>query len=209
MAEIGKELIIVGAVGVGAYLLYEYLVSSCKTTPSGSFCSLVAPGTTSSTSGTGTNTGTTSSSTIQLPTAAQLQTTGNTTMSSADGWNAVFTQLFGMPIDQFYGFSFDKVYGPSPRGNISAQAFLQLPLTFGATPAKQSLTGLGAFVNYQGPIPFSRANMLFGSHHPIPYGVTYTMRGLGAFTSPSGFEKALFAGRPLRTSRVFGRQVMR
>jgi len=208
VADMARNLVVVGAVGVGAYLLYEYLKSSCGTNPSGMFCSFITPGTTSSTAGGQTSVSTVPTSTVTLPSATQLQTQLNATMSTADGWNSAFSTLMGFGIDRIYNFSFDQVYGPVPRGQISAQAFLQAPLLFGLSP--QKLSGLGqAFVRYQGAFPPTQASMLFHAHHPLPYALTYTMRGLGAFTQPSGFERALFAGRPLRPNRLLGIQVMR
>jgi hypothetical protein len=205
-----KDVLMIGAVGVGAYFLYEYFKNSCTANPSGLLCSFFTPGTTSSTSGGQTSVSQTPTSTVTLPTAAQLQTAGNATTSSADGWNYIFSQQMGFGIDRIYGFSFDDVYGivgSAQRSTaITAQAFLQAPILFGKTP--QTLHGLGAFVRYPGPIPLTRANMLFSAHHPTPYGLTYTLRGLGAFTHATGFERAM-AGRPLRQTRIFGRQTLR
>src|SRR5215475_13670113 len=115
MADIGKELIVVGAVGVGAYLLYQYLQSSCAANPTGTFCSFITPGTTSSTQNTPTNVSNTQASTVQLQTAA------NVTLAGADDWNVFFRQFMGFGIERIYGFSFDDVYGAVGTDQRSTQ----------------------------------------------------------------------------------------
>lgn len=180
------------------------------------------PGTTSTMNqgGQPTSVSTAPPSTTTAPTpletlAANMTSNLGVSTSSADAWDSAFTQIMGQAIDAKYGFSFDQVYGPNVNGvrnngaTMTALMFLQLAATAkgGSLPG---LSGLGAaFVRYQGFVPPMQGNMMFHAHHPLPYGVTYTLRGLGAFTQPTGFEAALFAGRPLSPTRLFGRRAMR
>jgi hypothetical protein len=152
------------------------------------------------------------------PTPSSLQTLAanmagniNMTVASADQWNYAFSHVIGQNIDQKYGFSFDKVYGPITgpatkrvRNNgatMSALMFLQLAAA--AVPGGlPGLSGFGAIARFSGPVINSVGNMIYQAHHPLPYAPTYTLRGLGAVTQAMGFEKALFANHLLRSNRV-------
>lgn len=177
-----------------------------------------APGTTSSAqpttvstapSTTPTSTGTTAPTTVALPqpSVADLQSAINMTVATADQWNYAYKQLTGYPIESLYGANFDAIYGSvgsdgtRPTGNISANAFLTLPAAKGLA-AKTSLSGLGAIRIFEGLPVNTTGNMLYLAHHPLPYHPTYTLKGLGAITQATGFEKALFAALPLRSNRI-------
>lgn len=221
MADSGmKEILMLGAVAVGGYLLYNWYESSQATAVAPA--PAPTPGTTTAMQQgqQTTSVSTAPSSTPQNPTLLQTVANNMTTSlgqqtATADQWDVAFTRVMGQAIDAKYGINFDQVYGGIVNGvrnngaTMTALMFLQLAAQAvpGGLPGLSSLGA--AFVRYPGMIPSSQGNMMFHAHHPLPYALTYTLKGLGAFTQPTGFERALFAGRPLSPTRVFGRRVMR
>lgn len=214
MADTGKTILVLGVVGAGAYLLYEWwagqqAAASTPTTGSGT------PGTTPTMQQTQqpTNIGTTPPSTTP-PTPApsgtmttlvanmQQQLNGKTT-ATADQWDWAFSNIMGQPIDVKYGINFDSVYGPAVNGvrnngaTMSGLMFLQLAASAkgGTLPG---LTGFGKIAQYAGPRYFTAGNMIYQIHHPFPYQPSFNLRGMGAYTQASGWERALWAGRRLR-----------
>lgn len=202
-------------VGVGAYLVYEWYVSSTTATTTGT---AATPGTTATmTAGSQpTSVSTAPSSTPAQPSSnivslanSMVQYLGQST-ASADQWNYAFSHLMGIGIEVKYGLSFDGVYGPvvggvRRTGNMTATAFLQLAAASipGGLPGLSGLSS--AIVRFPGTWGAGMLNTLTERHHPLPYALTYTLRGfrgLGAFTQATGFEKALWAGRPLWTNRL-------
>jgi hypothetical protein len=194
-----QKLLMLGAVGVGGYFLYDWWAKS-KVAPAGQ---PPPPGTT----GGGQPTSVTASSTMQALALNMQQALGQAS-GNPDQWDWAFASILGTPIDQKYNFNFDAVYGLLPARTstaMNAMMFLQLAAT--AKGGLPGLSGLGsAIVRFSGPQTQTTGNMLYAAHHPLPYASTYTLRG---FTQPTGFESALFGGRPLRSNRIFGRMVMR
>lgn len=159
--------------------------------------------------------------------ASQMQTKINMTMANADQWNYAYNAITGTDISTAYGFSFDTVYGPvvngaRSSGNLTAQAFLNMAeaaatqkpasSTSGSTtptgtgivlhPRGSNIRGFGSIATYPGPRYTTTGNMIYSIHHPYPYVPSYSLKGLGAVTQPMGFEKALYAGIPLRSNKV-------
>lgn len=139
------------------------------------------------------------------PTAADLQNAMNTTLASADQWNFAYRQLTGYGIEQIYGGSFEAIYGAlaadgtRATGNISAQAFLNLPSAKGMSAT--GLHGIGAIARFYTPVINPMGSMVYRAQHPSPYRAP--MGGsLGALTQATGFEKALWAGSFLRSARI-------
>lgn len=139
------------------------------------------------------------------PTAADLQNALNATTASADQWNYAYRQLTGYGIEQIYGGDFGAIYGAvgsdgtRPTGNISAQAFLNLPSAKGLSAT--GLHGFGAIARFYTPVINSMGSMVYRAQHPSPYRAP--MGGsLGALTQATGFEKALWAGGFLRNARI-------
>lgn len=139
------------------------------------------------------------------PTAADLQNALNATTGSADQWNFAYRQLTGYGIEQIYGGDFGAIYGAvgsdgtRPTGNISAQAFLNLPSAKGLSAT--GLHGFGAIARFYTPVINSMGSMVYRAQHPSPYRAP--MGGsLGALTQATGFEKALWAGGFLRNARI-------
>lgn len=199
-------------VGVGAYLVYEWYVASTTTTTTGT---AATPGTTSTmTAGSQqTSISTAPPSTPAQPSANMTSLASSLTQylgmatASADQWNYAFSHLMGIGIDTKYGLDFGRVYGQvsggvRPTGNMSALAFLQLAAASlpGGLPGLSGLSS--AIVRFPGSWSAGMLNTLTERQHPLPYALTYRLRGLGAFTQATGFEKALWAGRPLWTNRL-------
>ena len=140
------------------------------------------------------------------PTAADLQNALNQTTASADQWNFAYRQLTGHGLDQVFGADFGAMFGAvgtdgtRPSGNISAQAFLNMPATMALKPVL-GLHGFGAIARFYTPVVNPMASMVYRAQHPSPYRAP--MGGsLGALTQATGFEKALWAGGFLRTARI-------
>jgi hypothetical protein len=136
--------------------------------------------------------------------ALQMQQKINMTIANADQWNYAYNQIMGQGIDAQYGLNFDHVYGAvvngaRSSGTMSAQSFLQLAAS--AVPGGLG-GGLSTIAQYAGPALATQGNLIYQAHHPFPYVPTYSLRGLGAVTEASGFEKTLFAGRALRSPRI-------
>lgn len=218
MAESGmKDLLMLGAVGVAGYFIYEWLFAPAATT---AVQPAPAPGTTPTQQSQGgqTSVSTAPSTTAQTPSpiqtlAANMQASLGQATATADQWDVAFTRVMGQSIDSKYGLSFDTVYGPVVNGvrnngaTMNALMFLQMAAQ--AVPGGlPGLSGLGAaLVRYPGMIPQTMGSMMTIAHHPLPYALTYTLRGLGAFNQPTGLERSLFAGRPFHPTRVLGRRV--
>lgn len=140
------------------------------------------------------------------PTAADLQNALHMTVASADQWNYAYRQLTGYGIEQIYGGNFDAIFGPinsngqRPTGNISAQAFLTLPVAQGISPT--ALRGLGAIARFYTPVINPMGSMVYRAQHPSPYRLPSVSGGMGAVTQATGFEKALYTGGFLRSRRV-------
>lgn len=139
------------------------------------------------------------------PTAADLQNALNQTTASADQWNYAYRQLTGYGIEQIYGGDFGAIYGAvgsdgtRPTGNITSQAFLNLPAAKGLSAT--GLHGFGAIARFYTPVVNSMSSMVYRAQHPSPYRAP--MGGsLGALTQATGFEKALWAGGFLRSARI-------
>ena len=155
MADSGKEILVLGLVGVGAYLLYNWWQGQQTAVAGGT---VQAPGTTQPGQTTTISTAPPSTVTpapgppgVPQPTATDLQNILNKTTGSADDWNYAYRQRTGYGIEQVYGFDFDKVYGPvvngvRSTGTITADAFLQAPARFGFQPLStmKPLSGFGA-----------------------------------------------------------------
>lgn len=210
------SILTIALVGVGAYLVYEWYVSSQQATAAaGSTLPPATPGTTTTMNQSGTPTSVSTAPPTTPPAAAPISNTMQTLAAnmtsmlgqatgSADQWDYEFQKVMGAPIDQKYGLNFDAVYGAMVNGArnngalITAMMFLQLAATAngGSLPG---LSGFGAIsVLARGPALPTRNNMIFSNHHPLPYSATYTgFRGLGSYTQASGFERALLGGQPL------------
>ena len=142
--------------------------------------------------------------TVAQPTAADLQHSINMTLANADQWNYGYKQLMGAGIEQVYGFSFDKVYGAvvngvRSSGNLSAQGFLNAPITMGFKPTT-GVSGLGAIAHFYTPVTRSVGSMVYSSQHPSPY--RQPMLNLSGFTQPTGFEMALLGRQTLRGNKL-------
>lgn len=142
------------------------------------------------------------------PTAADLQGALNTNLGSADQWNYAYRQLTGYGIEQIYGGDFGAIYGAvgsdgtRPTGQITAQAFLNLPSAKGiSATGLHGLQGFGAIARFYTPVVNPMSSMVYRAQHPSPYRAP--MGGsLGALTQATGFEKALWAGGFLRSARI-------
>jgi hypothetical protein len=140
------------------------------------------------------------------PTSADLQNALNTTLATADQWNFVYRQLTGYGIEQVYGGNFDAIYGAigangqRPTGQLSAQAFLTLPVAKGIAPT--GLSGFGAIAQFYTPVVNPMGSMVYRAQHPSPYRLPSVGGGMGAVTQATGFEKALWAGGFIRSRRV-------
>ena len=136
--------------------------------------------------------------------ATNMENAIGLTVATADQWNTAYARVMGQGIDQQFGFSFDAAYGTVSNGvrnngaTMSALLFLQQAAA--QVPGGIGLSGLGAFVRYPWPSFQTTGNMIYRSHHPLPYNQTsYRVRaGLGALTSATGFEKILWANQQLR-----------
>lgn len=165
-----------------------------------------------------------------LSMATQMQSAIGMSTANADQWNYAFRQITGQDISTYYGFNFDTVYGAvvngaRSSGQLTAQAFLNMGQgaatvtptqsagsSSGGTvhPVRGGVKGLGAIARYPGPAILPIGNLLYQAHHPLPYLPSYTLKGLGGFgrpglgapTHPLGFERALYAGLPLRSNKV-------
>jgi hypothetical protein len=214
----GSKILTLGLVGVGGYFLWQMLTAK----PTGTVAPAPPPGTspTMNQAQIPTSVSTAPSSTPQISNtmqalAANMQQNLGVSSASADAWDVAFTRIMGQAIDAKFGFSFDQAYGSVVNGvrnngaMMSALTFLMLAAQNvpGGLPGLSGLAS--ALVRYPGPVLSTHGNMLFAAHHPLPYALTYTLRGLGAFTQPTGLERALFAGQPLNPMRAFGRRVMR
>jgi hypothetical protein len=142
---------------------------------------------------------------LPQPTGADLQKVLNLTIASPDQWNYAYRQLTGYGIEQLYGSDFDTVFGAitngaRPTGSITADAFLSLPLSRGLVK-KSSISGLGTIARFYTPVVNPMSSLVYRSQHPSPYRFPVS-GGMGAFTQATGFEKALWAGRFLRSNRI-------
>jgi len=114
--------------------------------------------------------------------------------------------LTGYGIEQLYGTDFDTIFGPvvnggrPDTGNITADAFLTKPLAKGLVKGS-SIKGLGTIARFYTPVFNPMSSMVYRSQHPSPYRFPVS-GGMGAFTQATGFEKALWAGRFLRSNRI-------
>lgn len=136
--------------------------------------------------------------------ALQMQNAIGMSIATADQWNYAYGQVNGEGVDAQYGFNFDAIYGPvvngaRSSGTMTAVVFLQKAQT---AIGGGTLSGLSAIAQYAGPAIATQGNLIYQAHHPFPYTPTYTLRGLGAVTAPTGFESALFARQPLRSNRI-------
>jgi hypothetical protein len=126
-------------------------------------------------------------------------------LASPDQWNFAYRELTGYGIEQLYGGNFDAIYGPiqsngqRPTGNITAQAFLTLPVAKGIAPG--GMSGFGAIARFYTPVVNPMASMVYRAQHPSPYRLPVS-GGMGALTQATGFEKALWAGGFIRSRRV-------
>lgn len=199
-------------VGVGAYLVYEWYVTSTATTTTATG---TTPGMTPTMTAGGqpTSVSTAPSSTPAQPSSTMTALANNLTSvlgmtsASADQWDFAFSKIMGQAIDQKYGLSFDGIYGPvvgglRRTGNMSALVFLQLAAASvpGGLPGLSGLSS--AIVRFPANWGAGALNTLTERQHPLPYALTHRLRGLGAFTQATGFEKALWAGRPLWSNRL-------
>lgn len=158
MADSGiKDILILGGVAVGGYLLYNWWINSQAVGPATN-TQLPTPGTTptmnqaggttsvstiqTSTPATGSPQQGTSASvpTVQQPTPADLQNAlGHPGTANADQWNFVYRSIMGAGIDQVFNFNFDGVYGAvtsngtRSSGQMTAIAFLNAPASHGLT----------------------------------------------------------------------------
>lgn len=212
--EGGTNWVGLALLGVGAYFVYEWWVSSSTTATATTGTATATPGTTQA--GTTTSVSTAPSTTTAMPSgtmqtlALNMEQVLNSSSANADQWNWAVARILGQGLDQKYNFAFDSVYGSVVNGvrnngaTMSALTFLQLAAS--AVGGLPGLSGLGsAIARFPGHFFNTTGNMIYLAHHPLPYTPTYNLRGfrgLGAFTQASGFEKALWAGRPLRSNRI-------
>lgn len=200
------------AVGTPASQAYQLLTAAAAGTL-GQVTPTPAPGTTAA--GPATTTVTTTPGTTPAPpaqppsppqpTATDLQNALQSNLGSADQWNYVYRQLTGYGIEQIYGGDFGAIYGAvgsdgtRPTGNITAQAFLNLPSSKGISAT--GLHGFGAIARFYTPVINSMGSMVYRAQHPSPYRAPIG-GSLGALTQATGFEKALWAGGFLRSARI-------
>jgi hypothetical protein len=143
---------------------------------------------------------------LPQPTGADLGKVLNLSVASPDEWNFAYRQLTGYGIDQLYGTDFDTIFGAvqsdgtRPTGSITGDAFLTLPLSRGLVKGS-SIKGLGTIARFYTPVFNPMSSMVYRSQHPSPYRFPVS-GGMGAFTQATGFEKALWAGRFLRSNRI-------
>lgn len=142
------------------------------------------------------------------PTATDLQNTLNTSTASADQWNYAYRELTGYGIEQIYGGNFDAIYGAiqsngqRSTGNITAQAFLNLPVAMGLSASGLSGFGrMGAIATFYTPVLNPMSSMVYRAQHPSPYRLPVG-GGMSGLTQATGFEKALWAGGFVRSRRV-------
>ena len=145
--------------------------------------------------------------TVQQPTAADLQHVLAMPTANADQWNYAYKQLMGAGIEQVYGFNFDQVYGAVLRdgtrssGQLTAAGFLNAPNTMGfAAHAVHGMRGLGAIAHFYTPIVRSSGSMIYSAQHPSPY--RQPSLNMSGFTQPTGFEMALLGRQTLRTNKL-------
>jgi hypothetical protein len=109
------------------------------------------------------------------------------------GWNYYYQQVTGVPT------------APDPTqilpGNAAATTALINMDTWWAGMQSLGLSGLRSIQTFPVPALNTAGNMIYRAHHPLPYNPTYRLAGLGALTQPSGFERALWAGRSIRIGR--------
>lgn len=139
MADVNPmQLLILGGVGVGVYLAYQWWQSQQAATAAAA----------------GTPVLTQSSINVITPaggepSAAQLQTQLNRLTATPADWNTAYTSLTGRPIDVLYGFNFNSVYGATGNSTITAAAFLSMAKATGLSP-HVTLSGIGSL--YRGPV---------------------------------------------------------
>ena len=135
--------------------------------------------------------------------AAQMATQLGMTTANADQWDYAFQAIMGQPIDKKYGFSFDTVYGPivngvRASGQMTAMGFL-LTAAAAVPGGLPGMSGFGTISRFPGPKYTTLSNMISQVQHPLPYALSYNLRGfrggMGAFVATTGFERALWAGR--------------
>lgn len=137
------------------------------------------------------------------PTAQDLQNTLQQSTASPDQWNFAYRELTGYGIEQIYGGNFDAIYGSiqssgqRPTGNITAQAFLNLPAASGLS----GLGRMGAIATFYTPVINPMSSMVYRAQHPSPYRLPVG-GGMSGLTQATGFEKALWAGGFVRSRRV-------
>jgi hypothetical protein len=199
-----NTILTLGLVGVGAYLLYEWLVAPSLQTVAVPAAAGATPGTTptmtqsqapTSVSTAPTTTPIVSQSTAQQIQAKMLAAGDDPTLNhSTSQWNYYYAQVAGIP-----GPTPDKLLPNSPDPINQLVPFS----TYWAAMQTLGFSGLGAaFQRFQTPFlrqpPF---NMTFVAAHPLPYAPNFTlfhgMRGLGGPVHASGMESALWAGRGL------------
>ena len=154
--------------------------------------------------------GTAAASTVQQPTAVDLQHVINMTLATADQWNYAYIQLMKAGIEQVNGFNFDTVYGAvvngvRSSGQMSAQAFLNAPVSMGLAAghtavSPRGLRGLGAIAHFYTPVVRSSGSMIYSAQHPSPYRQPST--NMSGFTQPTGFEMALLGRQTLRSNKL-------
>lgn len=213
----GTNWLGLGLLAAGAWVVWEYL-SGGFNAPATTSTATAQPGTTSTMNQAGQST---SVSTAPSSTAApsstienvanQLSQMAGTVSASADQWNYYYARAFGQGLDKQYGFNFDSVYGPvgsggvRPSGTMTALSFLMTAAAAlpGGLPG---LSGLGSQIShFPGRILPQAGSMAYLNNHPLPYTPSFNLRGfrgLGALVQASGFEKALWAGRTIQSSRV-------
>lgn len=155
---------------------------------------------------------------VTQPTAADLQHAANMTLATADQWNYFYIQLMGAPMDKVLNFNFDTVYGPivngvRSSGQMSAQAFLNAPVSLGFAAGTThtalsprpgfhagALAGLGAIAHFYTPVVRSSGSMIYAAQHPSPYRQPQT--NMSGFTQPTGMEMALLGRQSLRSNKL-------
>jgi hypothetical protein len=166
-----------------------------------------APTTTPTTAGSAGGTAS-ATSTVQQPTAADLQHVLAMPTANADQWNYAYKELMGAGIEQVGGFNFDQVYGAVLRdgtrssGQLTAAGFLNAPSTMGfvAAHAVHGMRGMGAIAHFYTPIIRSSGSMIYASQHPSPY--RQPSLNMSGFTQPTGFEMALLGRQTLRSNKL-------
>ena len=222
-----NQILVIGAVGAGAYLAYEYWQYSqlpAATQQANSFWAYLlanwgigtaAPATTATTTAPTTTTAvqansptTTTTGTPTTPAAPTSvlqtlqQTAGQGTYIQTASGAVLLAPMRAVPVAPTRGTTALLPNRGATAVKPATLPFVEVP----TSPVRGGTRGVGAVRVLPGPAPINTAaNMLYQSHHPLPYIPGYHMRGmrgLGAATQATGMEKALYGRQFLRSNRI-------